>query len=249
MNKIERLKLLKEEIVGKCKDCGGVGYRFLVDDRGEVVERCHCMKEFDLTARFLLSNIPEVFWNFEISDIDETFMKENEEAFSIIIDYMSNLDNALKKGIGLYFHSTSRLGKSSLASIVLKAAVRSKFSAYFILFRHLIDMSFRSWKDEKVLKEKEEILKKDFLVFDEIEKVPITSGGESYSHIDSLIRERFFMNKPLIVTSNVILDDLSKVYDESIQGMFQEKMIPVTLVGKPHSDKISMSLERELVGG
>jgi len=247
MNKFEQLEKLKKEIVGKCKTCGGKGYHFLINDEGEVIKRCECMKEFDLAAKFLLADIPQVFWEFELSDIDKNFMKKNEAAFSTVVDYMTNLENALKKGIGLYFHSTSRLGKSSVASIILKAVVRSGHSAHFVLFRHLVDMSFRAWKDERILEEKQKILAKDFLVFDEIEKVPITSGGESYSHVDSLIRERFFMNKPLIVTSNVILDELDKVYDESIQGMFQEKMVPVTFVGRPHSDKISLSLEEELV--
>lgn len=246
MSRIEQLRKLRERIVGSCEICKGEGYKFLKDSKGEIIQRCSCMKEFDIQARFLLADIPSVFWHFEISDIDKDFLERNEDAFSVVVDYMSNLENALEKGIGLYFHSTSRLGKTTVASIVLKAAIRSGYSAHFVLFRHLVDMSFRSWKDDFAAKEKRSILRKDFLVFDEVEKVPITSGGESYSHIDGLIRERFFLNKPLIATSNVILDDIDKVYDVSIKGMFQEKMIPVVLIGKPHSDKISMSLEEEL---
>lgn len=220
---------LKKAHCDLCPKCGG---KRVFDDAGNLV-KCGCLTKFNAAYALAHANIPVAFREMVSDDIDASFKQENQEYFHRIQLYTQQQDKALETGFGLFIQGTNGSGKSFVATLILKHALRKGYSGYFILMSDLINAAFMALRDIEVRKDLETlIVKTDFLVIDEIDKGFQDQNESVQKMLLPLFKKRCdYFKKPLIVTSNVAKIDIAQTVGKTIAAMFTERLTEITFTG------------------
>lgn len=192
---------------GKCPTC---------DDSGEykydgVIKECE--KDFDgiciqkkLFMRYELANIP-----YKYQRISWEIFDTQPEARLQADRYISNLDKAVRAGLGMYIYSEGLgTGKTLIACNILKEAVKNNYKAYFCPFFELVNINIENRSSiEKKLEDC------DIICIDDV-----TAGTASEKQSDlfryvleKVIRDRVHNSMPIVLTSNLNKNQLMKSYD------------------------------------
>lgn len=194
---------------GKCPTC---------DDTGEFAYNGHinkCEKDFDgvciqkkLFMRYELANIPYRYQRFDWDEFDT-----QPEARCEIEKYISNLDNSIKTGIGIYIHSKGLgTGKTLIACHILKEAIKQGYKAYFCQFFDLVNIS-----DDKIGRNllENQLFNCDIICIDDVVNSKISEKQSDFFRymLEKVIRDRVHNAMPIIMTSNLNSEKLLKEYD------------------------------------
>ena len=162
-------------------------------------------------------------------------------------DYVGDLDHNFENGIGLHFHGSYGTGKTMLACLVLKEAIRSfdhrkvpLYTGYFITFSELVDMFAGGWRDD-LLKEKMEkmIRNVDFLVVDDLGKeFKAQKINLNQAALDSVLRHRVYEQLPIIITTNRSTNEIETDYGAGTMSLFREACKIINVTGKDYRQKI-----------
>ena len=187
-----------------CKDEGVFEYR------GSQHE---CEKDFDgiciqrkLFLRYELANIP-----MDYHRIDWNEFETQPEAKDSIEAYVSNLDNAIERGLGLYVNSSGLgTGKTLIGCHVLKEAVKKGHTAYFCQFVDLVNIT-----DDDYQKLESRLLHDDIVCIDDIVSSHIsTKQNDLFKYLlEKTVRHRVHNEMSTVVTSNLESDEFLKAYD------------------------------------
>ncbi len=220
---------MKKKYCDECHLCDGER----IFDVGDNLVKCVCLDQFNAAYALAHANIPMAFREMTSKDIDEGFKQENHEYFHRIQLYTQQQDIALKTGFGLFIQGSNGSGKSFIATLILKHALRKGYSGYFILMSDLINASFASLRDEDVRSDLERlVVQTDFLIIDEIDK----SFQDQNDNIQKMLLPMFkkrcdYFKKPLIVTSNVDKSNIGLTVGKTIAAMFTERLTEITFTG------------------
>jgi len=240
----EQIKKLQSKYCDNCEICKGSRVVIVEDKK----QKCECVHKFNEEYQLIASNIPVAFRDATSQDVDKEFIKQNSENFKRVAEYSKKLPKALEKGFGLYIQGTTGGGKSFLATLILKRALREGYSGYFILLRDLINASFDALGDVNIRNDLERLVTDtDFLVIDELDKVFNDKNDVVRSLLEDLFKRRYYSKKPLIVTSNVSKSDIKTIHGDTISAIFDERLLEVTFVGN-YRPQILNKLEQEFFG-
>lgn len=229
----EDVQTLRDSIIGKFCDnfCQG---------KGSYIEKdyfydCSCVEEFKRRLKFLQSNIPKKYWEFDLRNLTKEFCDENKTSLEILKKYSSKIKEMTKEGVGLYIQGASGLAKTALSYYVLKEGLKKDLVCYSISMSQLTKILF----DISITENKEKInfLKNsiDLLIIEEIEKDYNIDKPNSYlgSLVNDFFRALYDNKKSLIITSNVAKKDLrdAKIHASNLVDRFEE-LVDVILVGK-----------------
>jgi len=221
------VKKLKEKYCDSCKICNG---KRLVFVNGQE-QKCNCVLAFNTEYGLYSLNIPPKFHKLTRDDIDPNFIEQNED-MKYILQYDKKLDSAYEKGTGLFICGTNGSGKSFIASLILQHASREGYTGYFILQRDLINTAFEAMYNVAVRDDLEKLITEiDFLVIDEIDKLFVDNDDKVQNLLEALLKKRSYSSKPLIVTSNQLMQDLPHTLGQTIVATFEEDLIEVKLTG------------------
>ncbi len=239
----DEILALKRRYCDDCTICGGE--RVIGEEENDLV-KCACLKLFNNAYALAHANIPVAFRELTSKDIDESFTQENTEHFRRVQLYTQQQDKALEKGFGLFIQGTNGAGKSFIATIVLKHALRKGYSGYFILMSDLVNAAFTALRDVEVRKDLEKlIIQTDFLVIDEIDKGFQDQNENIQKILLPLFKKRCdYFKKPLIVTSNVVKADIAQTIGNTIASMFMERLTEIIFTGN-YRPQILNKLENE----
>jgi len=234
---------LKKRYCDDCSICKGA--RVLGEEENNLV-KCPCLTEFNNAYSLAHANIPIAFRELTSKDIEESFKRENFEHFRRVQLYTQQQDKALNKGFGLFIQGTNGAGKSFIATLVLKHALRKGYSGYFILMSDLVNAAFSALHDIEVRKDLEKlVVQTDFLVIDEIDKGFQDQNDNIQKMLLPLFKKRCdYFKKPLIVTSNVVKTDISQTIGNTIASMFMERLTEIIFTGN-YRPQILDTLENE----
>jgi len=202
-------------------------------------------REFDVFKILALAKVPLKFWDCELQDL------EDERTRGIVTKYVDNLDTMWQRGWGFFMYGPNGTGKTMLASIILKEAVRRGFTIYFSSLAEVLQRYCDSlYKPELRAEFERQILSADFLVLDDIDKA-YRSDKSTFtdSAYDFLFRSRADKCLPIIVTSNVKRDDLiqnqqrEKSFGLSLLSLFSEHLKDLRVVGEDRRREV---LKKEL---
>ena len=239
----DEILALKKRFCDSCSICKGAR---VIDEEGENLVKCECLQQFNSAYMLAHAHIPEAFRVLTVKDIAESFRQENKEHFRRVGLYRDQLQKALDTGFGLFIEGENGSGKSFIASLILKRALRLGYSGYFILLSDLINATFEAMHNPEVKSDLEKlIIEIDFLVIDEIDKGFQDQNDTVQKMLLPLFKKRCdYYKKPLIVTSNVEKGNIAQTVGKTISAMFTERLTEITFIGN-YRPQILNKLEQE----
>lgn len=165
--------------------------------------------------------IGKMYWTAEIEDFKSvTFYNQ-------ILKYCTNIHSFKRQGIGLFLWGNNGLGKSHLASIVLKEAVRCGYSGLFTTQHQFLSSHF-----DKSLELKDRCALVDFLVLDDMGKEYSTSKGWAELNFENLIRTRAKELRPIVITTNYNPKEFGEKYGPSVRSLSMEILHSINVKGQ-----------------
>lgn len=194
----------------------------------------------ELSEKNMLSRgIPKHFLNVSIEDFESFDDEKRERAKHHIEAYLKNLGATLKDGKGLYLYGSNGVGKTMLASIIVKEAYRFRYTSKRITFVEYIDQYTKIWKAQSV--EEKEALEDafyhyikavDFLVLEELGKEQ-TKIDMAVTILEDCLRYREERGLCTIICTNLSLQELIDLYkSKSIESLIKGSLTPVKIVGE-----------------
>ena len=155
--------------------------------------------------------------------------------------YVGNASNYLavsprKMSVSLIFSGEVGSGKTYLACAIANEMLKKGYKAYYLKAKQYIDYVMLDSYSKDQAKASELKSKRDFLnglnknfqdnchllILDELGFEHKGDSGYALAQIKDLLRNRAEKHLPTIITTNFMLDELTKVYEEELVSMFAE---------------------------
>ena len=173
------------------------------------------------------ANVPPRFWNVKLSEIPEHLEYKDK-----VRKYLEKMDEMLENGIGLFLYSDENsTGKTSIAVLALKQALRLRRTAYFEESGRLKAALIRAEEFEENILIERRIRTVDLLVLDDVGKEYRTESGFAENTIESVLRDRSQSMRLTIMTSNLKPNKIEQVYSADLAALLRETMIPLRISG------------------
>lgn len=173
------------------------------------------------------SDLPRKYWEASLARVPDSL------AYKAKIErYIRKMNELIPKGKGLLLHGPNRRGKTSIAAILLKEAIRCRFDAHFIRGADLIDATFKHRMIDDDTSVIDVIRDVDLLVIDDVGKSIIESRTGSLEAVfDNTLRARESELKATIITTNLPQRDQVEVFKPSMVELMKECMFPILVDG------------------
>lgn len=181
------------------------------------------------------TRIPQRFWGHALDDYETP--PGEEQARDAVKDYVANIESHLSDGIGMALTGSPGLGKTMLMSIIGMAAHDKGYSVFYMpmarYIRNLLNLIAWSGKEELedefatitrvMLKVRN---KTQFLLLDDVGKEHQTHTRFTEDEFDYLVRQRYDLALPTIITSNVAVSEWSSRYTSAMEDFAHEAFPP-----------------------
>jgi len=231
---------------GNCAICKGA--RTVITKTGR--EKCECLKAYNREYALYAANIPKEFHTLTGKDLNPAWVETNKSTFRRMKQYSGRIPKAVDEGFGLYLGGTSGAGKTFMAALLLKQAIRTGYTGYFILLRDLVSAAMNALRDPEVQLDVDDLVTGvDFLVLDDVDKVTAAKEQELVNTvITALLKKRKYSGKPLIVTANCRADELHKRLGTDLANTIISGLSEMYFQGDAHLNKVK-ALEDEFFNG
>lgn len=173
------------------------------------------------------ANVPPRFWNVKLSEIPEHLEYRDK-----VRKYLEKMNEMLENGIGLFLYSDENsTGKTSIAVLALKQALRLRRTAYFEESGRLKAALIRAEEFEENIPIERRIRTVDLLVLDDVSKEYRTESGFAENLIESILRDRSQNLKTTVLTSNLRPNKIEQVYSADLAALLRETTIPLKISG------------------
>jgi DNA replication protein DnaC len=235
----ERLKVKWQEIVVGCTSCKGEGS---VPSGPGGVKKCSCVARFGFHKRVEEARIPVKYRNATLDDYNDAVNVKPKERLTT---YVKKVVEMRKAGIGLLLQGPYGTGKSYLLSALLLEAMRAGYTARFMTLEELVKAMTGSWRGAL----EKDIVGVDFFGLDECSKRTHVGMDLARTSLENAFRERTNLLKPMLMTSNILvdLDKLKNVeayegdtalFGQNLLSLFAEHVVPITFAGSDYRPTI-----------
>ena len=174
------------------------------------------------------------------------------DALEIVQSYLEKYPKDVS-GIGLYLWGSNGTGKTHLLACAMKELINRGYKVRMFSMDEIVDKFTASWYSDLEKRELNNVLRNiDFLGIDEFGKNIDKSGNpmplpELVKRVmESVIRYRVQMGKPLWIASNTDPKYVKDVFSEDIASLLNEAVIAVCVRGKDFRKNIQVRLKDKL---
>lgn len=191
-------------------------------------------KEIKLLER---ARIPKLFWDCSFDKIPEGLHhKEFVQSFA------QSIEKHLSDGIGLFLWGTYSCGKTAISTLLIRQAISVKKLALFISSCEIPELIIEKKDFDSEESFLDRIRRVDLLVIDDV----VDHGKDTFRDhvIESIVRERLYDKKSVIITSNLSPLALISKYPALI--VMKEGLIPVDCTGFDFREDKSKLLQQRV---
>lgn len=176
------------------------------------------------------------------------------EAYDAVTKYLKRSKEVAKDGIGIYLWGTNGTGKSHLMNCAFKKLISDGFKVRIYSMDEIVDKFTSSWYSDEDKRDLDHVLRNiDFLGIDEFGKNVDKDGNPIYLPdlvkrvMESVIRFRVQMNKPIWFASNTDPKYVKDVFSEDIASLLREAVVSVCVRGEDFRREIQRRNKRRLL--
>jgi DNA replication protein DnaC len=189
---------------------------------------------------FARMNIPEEFWKVRIQGVPESIRGNIER-------YMVRFDDLRDKGVGIFLTGPVGVGKTAIASLVLKEARSRGYTAYFTgvwELREAVKAKVSFDDSSSILDRCRDV---DVLVLDNLREEDDKEYVVNVRSLEDIIAYRKSKKRPTIITTRIPIADVRSkfpaLFDATVGAL-----VPVAVVGENQRVKEHQALIKELSG-
>ena len=208
-----------------CKDTGYIGN-----------EKCHCFEQKIIDLLYSESNLNILTENNNFTLLSEEYFEgENLTHFQAAVqkcwDFVENFNSLYQN---MFFYGTVGTGKSFLSISTAKELLDRGYSVVYFsaqeLFKKLSDNSFDYHNRDNLQSLNNTLYNSELLIIDDLG----TELTNSFviSQLFSLLNERAIRHNPIIISSNLSLEDLQKRYSDRIFSRITSTYMLIKLSGQ-----------------
>lgn len=182
---------------------------------------------------YLLCGIKSGFHDKTLDDFTN-----DEDALEKVKKYIRKSRPMYRDGLGLYLWGSNGTGKTHLMSCSFMELISKGYKVRLFSMDEIVDKFTSSWYSDKDKHELNNILRNiDFLGIDEFGKNVDKDGNPVYLPdlvkrvMESVIRFRVQMNKPIWITSNTDPKYVNEVFSEDVASLLNEAVVPICVRG------------------
>lgn len=138
----------------------------------------------------------------------------NEHLYKIAIKYTKSFTLAREKNLGLLIHGTKGTGKTYSTGCIANELIKQGYPVICVSIINLLERikkNFNSWGDSGTQEILNALNNADLLIIDDLGTENNTAWVRAM--IYNIIDDRYRRKKPLIVTTNLTLEELKSKYD------------------------------------
>ncbi len=160
----------------------------------------------------------------------------NKQLLNLAKEFVEDFDTRKDKDQGLLFYGNVGTGKTFLACCIGNALIESGHKVYFTSTYNLMQTkkSYTGYRDPDD-NTKELVKNVDLLIIDDLDAERHTQYSNEILY--SVINDRYLSGKPMIVTTNMFLDEMKKTSSPAEQRQYdriRECCYPVQFNGKSY---------------
>jgi len=205
------------EPIYTCKDCHDTGY---IDGPEYTKEKCHCLRQQELSILYEQSNIQELLSRENFSTLSyEYYQGEDLERFQgavkICHDFIQNFKQDYRN---LFFYGTVGTGKSFLSGCVAGELLQAGHSVIYFssagLFDTIARYTFDTKAKESLYNFCEDLYNCELVILDDL-GTEVTNSFVA-SQLFSCLNERHLRRKATIISTNLSLEELRDRYSDRV---------------------------------
>jgi len=214
----------KKFVAYGCPTCRGKG-TFLTPN-GEV--ECDCAEQLMLYKHYTNANIGLNYQRLSWEDYTGS-----DAAKAAMVDYLDHYDGMLNEGFGALFTGGPGLGKTLLSSLIGKELVKLGYTVFFATFAEMTTLLTKGWGNEEARSFFEKkVVRSDVFILDDVGKELRTKTNLAESTFDYVLRSRVANCRPVFITTNLTLPEMSQGYGSALFSLLQEKSLVVNIQGE-----------------
>lgn len=162
----------------------------------------------------------------------------DEDALEKVKTYIRKSRSMYRDGLGLYLWGSNGTGKTHLMGCSFMELISKGYKVRLFSMDEIVDKFTSSWYSDEDKHELNNILRNiDFLGIDEFGKNVDKDGNPVYLPdlvkrvMESVIRFRVQMNKPIWITSNTDPKYVNEVFSEDVASLLNEAVVPICVRG------------------
>lgn len=178
----------------------------------------------------------------------------DEEALSAVKNYLSTPKAAAMIGVGMYLWGSNGSGKTHLLNCAFKELISKGYKVRIYSMDEIVDKFTASWYSDDDKRDFNNVLRNiDFLGIDEFGKNVDKDGKPLYLPdlvkrvMESIIRFRVQMCRPMWFASNTDPKYVKNVFSEDIASLLREAVIPVCVRGDDFRKEIQRRNKRKFL--
>ena len=186
-------------------------------------------------------NLPEEFWRSRVDQAPEAVRPA-------VARYLKKVDEMSQNGIGLFITGGRGVGKTAIASMVLKEARSRGFTAYFSSLWELREMirSRVMWDDDtSMIGRCQEV---DFLVLDGLRGEDAQERWFGLKEIEELVRYRGNKRLVTLITTRFSFQDMAGGSFRSLLEAAQGHLVQFPVEGPNRHEERQNDLRRAVFG-
>lgn len=184
----------------------------------------------------VLVGIPKKYTRMTLEDYKSFGEEDLEKVKDFVGEYINNLHEKIEYNEGIFFYGSNGVGKSMLASIILKECYALRYNCRRITFSAYVSEYTKSWNSRD--KAERDNIEADFyekfkgaevLVLEEVGKEIDSKIAKPI--LEDLLRYREEHGLLTIMCSNLKPSVIFEAYGPSVESLIRGNMTPVKITG------------------
>ena len=200
-----------------CRECEDTGY--VLTPEG-IRQKCRCFRQKELSIRYAQSNLQDLIRRENFSTLSyEYYQGEDLQHFKAAVELSKNfVENFNHVYRNLFFYGTVGTGKSFLSGCIANELLQAGSSVIYFsaagLFERLARYSFDVKEKDALYAFYEDLYGCDLLIIDDL-GTEVTNSFVT-SQLFSCLNERGLQRRPVIISTNLSLEELRDRYSDRI---------------------------------